>query len=92
MEYRVNEQLSLRTGYLYDNAAVPDEMVEPSLPDGNRHIYNIGLGYTISNFTIDGSYMILIQDDREIEDSVEDFNGEYKSVGSLYGLSFSYKF
>ena len=94
-EYRLNEQWALRTGYLRDLHAVPDEYVEPTLPEGDRNIYNFGFGYKTGNFTVDGYYMLLLQEDRKIVDSqIEElpFNGTYKSMGHLYGLTFGYTF
>ncbi|MHB2154001.1 OmpP1/FadL family transporter [Calditrichota bacterium GD2] len=92
MEYRLNEKLALRAGYMRDNHAVPDERVEPSLPEGDRNIYNIGFGYKMGNITIDFAYMLLLQDDREITNSVDDFNGKYESLANLYGLTIGYAF
>ncbi len=92
LEYRLNDDFALRGGYMRDNHAVPDKDVEPSLPEGDRDIYNFGFGYKMGAITIDGYYMLLMQKDREITNSVHDFNGTYKSVGNLYGLSFGYAF
>ncbi|MHB2149917.1 OmpP1/FadL family transporter [Calditrichota bacterium LG25] len=92
MEYRLNEKLALRAGYMRDNHAVPDERVEPSLPEGDRNIYNIGFGYKMGNITFDFAYMLLLQDDREITNSVDDFNGKYESLANLYGLTIGYAF
>ena len=92
LNYRFDPQFELRAGYIHDNAAVPESRVEPSLPDGSRHIYNLGLGFKTGNFTIDGAYMLLLQDDREVKNSVDGFNGTYKSVANLYGINFGYSF
>jgi long-chain fatty acid transport protein len=92
LEYRVNSDLALRAGYILENKAVPDERVEPSLPEGNRNIYNLGFGYKLSSITIDGFYMLLMQDDRTITNSVDEFNGTYESMAHLFGLSFGYSF
>jgi len=92
LEYRLSEDLALRAGYMRDNHAVPDEDVEPSLPEGDRDLYNFGIGYKFSALKIDASYTLLLQEDREITNSVHDFNGTYKSIGHLYGLSFGYAF
>ena len=92
IEYKLDEQFAIRAGFMRDNAAVPDERMEPSLPDGNRNIYNIGLGYQFNKFRIDGAYMLLLQDDRKVTNTVDGFDGVYKSLANLYGLSFSYSF
>ena len=92
LEYRLNDQLALRGGYMRDNHAVPDADVEPSLPEGDRDIYNLGIGYKMGAISIDGYYMLLLQKDRVITNSVHDFNGTYKAVSALYGLSFGYAF
>ncbi len=91
-EYRLNKSLALRAGYMRDSHAVPDERVEPSLPEGDRNIYNIGFGYKLGGFNIDFAYMLLLQDDREITNSVYNFNGTYKSLANLFGLTLGYSF
>lgn len=97
LEYRLNDAFALRGGYIRDNQAVPDKYVEPSLPEGNRNIYSLGFGYrfVFENFldvTIDGAYMLLRQEEREITDSVEDFNGVYNSLANMYALSIGWTF
>ncbi len=97
LEYRVDDQLALRLGYIRDNKAVPDDYLEPSLPEGDRNLYSIGLGYKVNAFTIDGYYMLLTQDDRDISTSKIEvngaprpFNGTYTGIGNLFGVSFGY--
>lgn len=92
LEYRLNEALAMRAGYLRDYHAVPDEMVEPSLPEGDRHLYSFGLGYKISSYIIDAFYMYLDQDEREITNSVHNFNGIYKANAHLFGMTVGYSF
>ena len=90
LEYLINEQIAIRAGYLRDNKAVPDANVEPSLPEGNRNLYSFGLGYTMDNFTIDGFFMLLQQEDREIDNSDYMFNGKYTGSANLFGISLGY--
>jgi long-chain fatty acid transport protein len=92
LEYLVNETWAVRAGYVRDNHAVPDERVEPSLPEGDRNLYSLGVGYNTGNFVIDAYYMLLTQEDREITNSVDDFNGTYKGIGNLYGITVGYSF
>jgi long-chain fatty acid transport protein len=92
LEYIVDEKLSLRLGYIRDNHAVPDERLEPSLPEGDRNLYCIGAGYKLDNITIDGFYMLLNQEDRKITNTIEAMNGTYTGMGNLFGVSFEYGF
>jgi len=97
LEYVVNKEWAIRAGYLRDNKAVPDENVEPSLPEGDRNLYSFGVGYTMDNLTIDAFFMLLTQDDRKITNSEHTilggavpFNGTYKGSANLFGVSFGY--
>jgi len=92
LEYYALDNLALRTGYAWEETAVPDAYVEPSLPEGTRHIYSFGLGYLTGGFKIDLSYQVLLQDDRLVENSVENFNGKYRGLANMYGLSLGYAF
>lgn len=99
LEYRYTDQLAFRVGYLRDNHAVPDEDLEPSLPEGDRDLYSVGIGYKMGNMTFDGFYMLLTQDDRNIQTSALEvsgqpfsFNGKYEAIGHLFGLTLGYSF
>jgi long-chain fatty acid transport protein len=94
-EYRVTDQFAARLGYLRDLHSVPDQYVEPDLPEGDRNIYNVGVGYKIGGLSIDAYYMLLLQEDRTITNSDPEeinFNGTYKSKADLFGVTFGYSF
>jgi len=108
MEYRMNSALALRAGYMRDMHAVPDENVEPTLPEGDRNLYNLGIGYKFGNITLDAYYTYLTQDEREITNSkiettvymadgtshveTESFNGKYTGMSHLYGVTLGFSF
>ena len=92
LEYRVNPTWTVRAGYIWDRHTVPEAYVEPTLPDGNRHNYTLGLGYRWNTLSIDASYQALIQDDRTVENSVQNFNGKYTGLANLYALTVGYAF
>lgn len=92
MEYRARPYLALRAGYLYDRHAVPGAYVEPSLPEGDRHNYTLGFGLNMRSITLDGAWHILLQDDREVTNSIHNFNGQYTGLANLYSLSLGYHF
>jgi long-chain fatty acid transport protein len=89
-QYRLDDSWLMRAGYTYDQHTVPDTYVEPSLPEGDRHNYTIGFGFNYSRITIDGAYHLLLQDDREISNSVNYFNGVYSGLANLFSISLGY--
>jgi long-chain fatty acid transport protein len=99
-EYNLSDAFALRGGLYYDKNPVPDEYVEPSLPDADRLGFNIGVGYNITkNIRVDLAYMFIRFNERKIEDSKVEytngsskFNGVYNSSAHLFGVDFSYNF
>lgn len=100
-EYVLNPMWDLRAGILFDNNPVPDELVDPSLPDSDRLGFSAGFGYKINNtMTLDVSYLYLRFAERTITNSDVSyspsgdtpFNGTYNSSANLFSVSFNYKF
>jgi len=92
LEYRVMPWLTVRSGYFWDQHAVPEAYVEPSLPEGDRHNYTLGFTYQRQNFTLDAAFQSLLQNDRKISHSVNNFNGKYTGLATLFGLTLGYTF
>ena len=90
-EYKTTDNFALRGGLLFDKNPIPDQYVDPTLPDANRVGVNIGFGGKLTDHLgIDVSYMYLIFADRSIENSKFGFNGTYSNSAQLFGLDFSY--
>ncbi len=92
VQYQLNDDLAIRGGVMRDNDPAPDETLDPILPGADRTLFSLGLGYTMDNLQIDGGYMLLLQDDREISTSEIDWNGKYESIATLFAISFGYSF
>lgn len=91
-EYTMNN-LQLRAGYYFDHSPVPTKYLEPLLPDADRHGFNVGLGYHISNnLRVDVSYLFLKAKQREAVDTDTKFDGTYNSYVNLLGINFGYNF
>jgi long-chain fatty acid transport protein len=93
--YELNEQFSIRAGFIYDRTPQPIESVSPLLPDDTRNDYSIGLGYKTGRFTLDGGYMYVDIGERStVEDGVgmndNGFNGSYISHAHLFYFSVGY--
>ncbi len=56
-QYHVLDSLALRVGAMYITTPIPDETIDPILPDSDRSSGTIGFGYTfLKNFTVDFAY------------------------------------
>ncbi len=85
-EFRVGGQytmdkLALRAGFLYDQTPIPDETLDPTLPDNGRLIPSIGAGYQFSPaFRTDLGYHLVYLLPREVDASVNKFPGKYNAL------------
>jgi long-chain fatty acid transport protein len=89
-EYKVLDNLAVRTGFVFDQAPEPAYSLGPELPDGDRYIVNIGAGYKFDmGLYVDLAYMWLTTG----ESKTGDYNpvvGSYKASAHLVGLSVGY--
>jgi len=100
LEYLVNERLSMRGGYIYNENATSEEKWRPSLPDTNSHFLTFGFGYAMDRFTIDGALELVFYEDREIDNNVDNnetltsssIDGEYENFGVAFAVGITYKF
>ena len=81
----------LRTGYSFIETPIPDSTMAPTLPDANRHIIGLGLGYTIAGHTVDLSYAHTIYEDK-ISPAGSPYPGSYEIDSNLVGVTYSYSF
>jgi long-chain fatty acid transport protein len=92
-DWRVSDHWVLRAGYAFIETPIPDETSAPSLPDADRHVLSIGLGYTIGGHSLDLAYAYSIYDDRKVDNNQHPaFNGDYDIDSDLLGLTYSYSF
>jgi long-chain fatty acid transport protein len=82
-----------RAGYAYLESPVPDETFSPSLPDANRHVVSLGLGYARGDHRVDLAVAFSAYEDREISGQPNPtLNGEYEIASDLVGLSYHLAF
>lgn len=98
-EYKLNDQVALRGGYVYDKTPVPNKAVDPILPDGSRNGISFGMGYKADRWRVDIGYMILLFEDRT--SPINNFvtppgnviaAGTYSNKAGLLAFGFGYKF
>jgi len=96
---RVGNLFTVRAGYAYDMTPIPDETLDPSLPDSDKHTFSAGLGSHVGNTTIDLAYMFVIPRDRHADNSLPtgpvtfyDHRGKYSARIHEVGIGVVYHF
>lgn len=102
--YDLSPRLDLRGGFIYNTPATPDETVTPILPEAERQLYGVGLGYSTGRLRADIYYNYVNQADRRgrvrselppsiVTEGPEQLNiGVYSATAHLMGLTLSYVF
>jgi long-chain fatty acid transport protein len=99
-QYKLNDTVTLRGGYLYGQNPVPDSTFEPAIPDSDTHLFCVGIGLNLNKFSLDLAYAYQLQGDRTKDNSIGDpfqpgsgtANGKYLSDIHLIAASLKYKF
>lgn len=95
-EYRMNENLALRAGYLQDETPQPPESMSPLLGDGSRDGYCVGFGFKALGIWTDVGYMYLTSQTRSTTQrgghNYDYFDGRYETTGQLFGITSTIKF
>jgi long-chain fatty acid transport protein len=65
-QYEINDHWTVRTGYIYSENTVPDSTFSPSVPDSDRHVFSVGLGYGEPRFSVDIVYQYSLSADRTV--------------------------
>lgn len=89
-DFKVNEKLSLRAGYVYVESPVPDHTLDPVNPESTQHNINIGFGYTMNTYTLDFFYNAGFQEDRKVNNTI--LSGKYKNFVHYTGISVGKRF
>jgi long-chain fatty acid transport protein len=103
-EYRVNENIGLLLGYIFDHDPIPDSTFEPAIPGNDAHLYTAGIKWQSDTFKVGVSYAYQDVKERDKENSIDDnpfdgvlnpatsANGRYSSDAHMIGLGISYIF
>lgn len=93
--YTINEQFTLRAGYMFDNGVV-DDISSLSIPDSDRNWYTAGMSYHLSQHsTIDlGIAFIKGKEVHLVENSAitGPVNATTESGATYYSMQYSYQF
>ncbi|TSA07790.1 MAG: hypothetical protein D4R73_09565 [Deltaproteobacteria bacterium] len=101
VNYRWDEAITIRAGYIFDESPVPDETMDPSIPDADRHIFCLGGDYRVKDFTIGIAYNYILGEKRDKNNDIgsnplvpgaNPTNGEYQQTSHPLAVSISYSF
>jgi long-chain fatty acid transport protein len=100
VRYRMSDRYTLRAGYVFDKAPVPDSTLDPQLPDGDRHVFTAGLDWKLWDKTVLGfAYNFIYGEERRKDNEIMPYlpehlraNGNYKQRVHSVGLSLHYRF
>jgi long-chain fatty acid transport protein len=93
VDWQFADDLTLRAGYMYIESPIPDQTMSPTLPDANRSVFSVGLGYKVEGHSLDIAYAYSLFDDRDINNNQNPaYNGDYDIASHLLGVSYGYTF
>ncbi len=78
-----------RAGLIYDITSIPEETLDPMLPDNDRIDYCIGAGYSFGRFRLDASYMFVNILERNAGADKNPFPGTYNASVHSFALGFT---
>jgi long-chain fatty acid transport protein len=98
-QYVLNDKITLRGGYYFDESPVQEGFFAPETPRNDSHGFTGGLSFNVnSKLSIDASFLYLQFDEVEASyDGYQEngqavpFSGTYKSSAFIPGLGVSYK-
>jgi len=84
---------ALRAGWIFTESPIPEETFSPTIPDADRHIFSVGLGFESAHHVLDVSYAFNLFDDLDVSGNiVPAFDGDYDIDSHLLALSYAYQF
>jgi len=95
-EYRYNDRVTLRGGYLVHSGASPNDFVTPLLPEGGRNEVTVGAGFKLGGaLHADVAYQYIKQNDRRgrvYPDATVGNTGLFSFHAHLFGVGLAYTF
>lgn len=94
-QYKLNNAVVLRAGYLYGQNPVPDSTFDPTIPDSDTHLFCVGTGLNFGKLTIDLAYAYQLQEDRTKNNAIIaplPANGKYSTDINILAASLKYRF
>ena len=93
-QYDLNDHWVVRGGYIFSENTVPDSTFSPTVPDANRHVFSLGLGYALRHYSVDIVYQYSLSQDRTVGGGMSNpaMDGTWKSQGNAVMITSTVKF
>lgn len=85
------DKLALRAGFIWDATPIPDETLDPLLPDNHRAIPSIGAGYDFGPVRADAAYQFVYLLPREVNEPENKFPAKYTGIVHTIALGATLK-
>jgi long-chain fatty acid transport protein len=93
LSYKLDEQWTVRAGYLFSENSQKDVNYTPSVPSGDRHYMSVGLGWRGEHHGVDLAYAYVLVPDRHVTGAAQPaFNGDYENAWHVLTLSYTRRF
>ena len=96
LDFKINNEFSLRAGFIYDNKMIPDNRLFPLIPSvGKGYAPSIGIGYSWESHKIDVAWTRHLRDEATTEKSAlisEYDNSELEYSCDYFVLTLSFLF
>ncbi|HVM60199.1 MAG TPA: outer membrane protein transport protein [Verrucomicrobiae bacterium] len=69
-QYDLNKRWKLRAGYIFSENSTPGKTFSPATPDSDRHVFNVGFGYSTKRMFVDVLYQYTVAADRTVNNDV----------------------
>ena len=93
MTYAVNENWTLRGGYLFSENSQPARNYSPVTTANDRHIFSLGVGWRGKTRNVDLTYAYVYNPTRVISGAAQPlFDGNYKHQWQVLSLSITQRF
>jgi long-chain fatty acid transport protein len=92
LDWRFAPEWILRAGWTYLPTPVPEANMAPTLPDSDRHLLALGLGYETGRHTVDLACVVTVADDATVVNPLNPVPGTYAFTSQVFGLSYACTF
>ncbi len=92
-QYVLSEKVDVRGGVAFDSSPVTDEHFSPENPDNDRFMFSLGGSLKFGEHaSIDLAYMLQNIKERQATNEQHNFEGNYKSLINIFGITLNYQF